>query len=67
VAGHVRAESSRPVTLLYGAAACLVLAQLLGVYALRSRKADLIFSLFMVALVVASIALGYLGAKQQLG
>jgi hypothetical protein len=55
------------VTLLYGAAACLVAAQLLGIYALKSRKADLIFSMFMVALVVASVALGYLGAKQQLG
>ncbi len=55
------------MTLLYGAAGCLVAAQLLGVYALRTRKADLIFSLFMVALVLASVMLGYMGAKQQLG
>lgn len=53
--------------LLYGAVVCLVAAQLLGIYALRTRKADLIFSLFMVALVVMSVMLGYMGAKQQLG
>jgi hypothetical protein len=55
------------VTLLYGAAGCLVAAQVLGIYALRTRKADLIFSIFMVALVVAALALGYEGARQQLG
>ena len=55
------------MTLLYGAAGCLIAAQLLGLYALRSRKADLIFSMFMVALVVTSVALGYMGARQQLG
>lgn len=55
------------MSLLYSAAACLVAAQLLGLYALKSRKADLIFSMFMVALVVASVALGYMGARQQLG
>jgi len=55
------------VTLLYGAAGCLVAAQLLGIYALKTRKADLIFSVFMVMLVVASVALAYAGAKQQLG
>jgi hypothetical protein len=55
------------VNLLYGAGGCLVLAQLVGIYALKTRKADLIFSMFMVALVVASVALGYMGARQQLG
>ncbi len=55
------------MTLLIGAAGCLVAAQVLGIYALKTRKADLIFSLFMVALVVAAVALGYLGARQQLG
>jgi hypothetical protein len=67
VARHARADRRRPVTLLYGAAACLVLAQILGIYALRSRKADLIFSLFMLMLLVGSITLGYMGARQQLG
>ena len=55
------------VTLLYLAAGCLIGAQILGIYALRSRKADLIFSLLMIAMVMASVALGYLGARQQLG
>jgi hypothetical protein len=57
----------RPVTLLYLAAACLVGAQVLGVYGLVTRKADLIFSLFMIALVVTSFVLGGLGVYQQLG
>ena len=51
---------------LYLAAACLVGAQLLGIYALISRKADLIFSIFMVALVVLAFALGVFGAYTQL-
>jgi hypothetical protein len=55
------------VTLLYLAAACLVIAQVLGVYGLVTRKADLIFSLFMVVLVVTSFVLGGLGVYQQLG
>jgi hypothetical protein len=53
--------------MLYSAAACLVAAQLVGIYALKTRKADLIFSFFMVVLVVASATLGYLGAKRQFG
>ena len=55
------------MTLLYGAGACLVIAQFLGLYALRTRKADLIFSLFMIGLLVVAAALGYMGARQQLG
>jgi hypothetical protein len=55
------------VSLLYGAAVCLVLAQIVGVYALVTRKADLIFSLFMMCLVAASIVLGVFGAYRQLG
>jgi hypothetical protein len=55
------------VTLLYLAAACLVIAQVLGIYGLVTRKADLIFSLFMIALVVTSFVLGGLGVYQQLG
>jgi len=53
--------------MLYGAAGCLVVAQILGIYALRTRKADLIFSIFMVGFVLASVALGFIGARQQLG
>jgi hypothetical protein len=55
------------VSLLYGAAACLVAAQLVGIYALVTRKADLIFSVFMVTLVVAAVVLGVAGAHHQLG
>jgi hypothetical protein len=55
------------VTLLYAAAACLVGAQILGIYALVSRKADLIFSLVMIGLVIAAIVLGVAGARHQLG
>ncbi|HEX3541640.1 MAG TPA: hypothetical protein VHT75_14500 [Acidimicrobiales bacterium] len=55
------------MTLLYGAGVCLVVAQFLGLYALRTRKADLVFSVFMVVLVVIAAALGYMGARQQLG
>jgi len=53
--------------LLYLAAASLVIAQVLGIYGLVTRKADLIFSLFMIALVVTSFVLGGLGVYQQLG
>lgn len=51
---------------LYAGAACLVAAQLLGIYALVSRKADLVFSLCMVALVVAAVGLGAYGAYAKL-
>jgi hypothetical protein len=54
------------VTLLYTALGCLVGAQVVGIYALVSRKADLIFSLCMVCLLVLSFVLGALGAYQQL-
>jgi len=55
------------MTLLYGAAVCLVVAQILGIYGLRTRKADLIFSVIMICLVVAAVVLGVMGAKRQLG
>ena len=51
---------------LYAGAACLVGAQVLGIYALVSRKADLIFSIFMVLLVVAAFGLGAYGAYAKL-
>jgi hypothetical protein len=55
------------VTLLYAAAGCLVLAQIVGIYGLVTHKADLIFSLFMICLVIASIVLGVFGAYSQVG
>jgi hypothetical protein len=65
--GHAAADAHWAVTLLLAAAACLIAAQILGIYALRTRKADLIFSIFMVTLVVAALTLGYMGARQKLG
>jgi hypothetical protein len=55
------------VNLLYAAAACLVAAQIVGIYALVSRKADLIFSVIMIILVIAAVLLGVTGARHQLG
>jgi hypothetical protein len=37
---------------------CLVAAQLLGIYALISRKADFIFALLMGALLIAAVVIG---------
>ncbi|HET9692220.1 MAG TPA: hypothetical protein VFP61_13795 [Acidimicrobiales bacterium] len=55
------------MTLLYAAAAMLVAAQLLGIYALVSRKADLIFSLVMVGLLAGAAACGALLLTRHLG
>ncbi len=62
-----RPVACRRVNLLYSAAACLVAAQILGIYGLRTRKADLIFSVVMVFLVLAAVVLGVMGARRQLG
>ncbi len=37
---------------------CLVAAQLLGIYALITRKADLIFALLMAVLLIVAIVIG---------
>jgi hypothetical protein len=50
------------VSLLYIAGACLVLAQLVGIYGLVTRKADFLFALVMVVLLVGAVVLGGLGA-----
>ena len=55
------------MNLLYAAVGCLIAAQVVGIYALKTRKADLIFSLFMLVLLLASLTLGYVGAKHQFG
>jgi hypothetical protein len=44
--------------LLYLAGGCLVVAQLIGIYGLVTRKADLIFSILMGTLLICSLALG---------
>ena len=55
------------MTLLYTAAGLLVLAQLLGIYALVSRKADFIFSLMMLALLGGALACGVIVLTRHLG
>jgi hypothetical protein len=54
------------VTLLILAAVCLVLAQCLGIYALKTRKADVLFSMCMVVLLVGAVVLGGFGAYSEL-
>jgi hypothetical protein len=46
------------VSLLYLAGGCLVVAQLIGIYGLVTRKADVIFSVVMGTLLVCALALG---------
>ena len=43
------------MNLLYSAGVCLVLAQLIGIYALITRKADLILALVMGALLSSAL------------
>ncbi|MDQ6784491.1 MAG: hypothetical protein M3063_13835 [Actinomycetota bacterium] len=54
------------MTEIYAAAACLVVAQILGIYGLKTRKADLVFSICMVGLLVAGVILGITGALHKL-
>lgn len=49
---------------LYLAGGCLVIAQILGIYGLATRKADLVFSVTMVVLVVLAAVMGYEGLHQ---
>jgi len=51
------------VTPFYLAGAVLVLAQVLGIYALVTRKADFTFALIMVVLVVVAIVAGVYGLQ----
>jgi hypothetical protein len=46
------------VSLLYLAGGCLVVAQLIGVYGLVTRKADVIFSIVMGTLLAFALLLG---------
>ncbi len=54
------------MTLLYTAAGCLVVAQIIGIYGLVTKKADLVFSLLMAGIVVAAVVLAGVGAYDQL-
>ena len=58
--------NSRWVSPIYAAAALLVVAQILGIYALKTRKADLIFALAMAGLLVLAIVLGAYGVYHKL-
>jgi len=51
------------VTPFYVAGAVLVLAQVLGIYGLVTRKADFTFALIMLVLVVLAVAAGIYGLK----
>jgi hypothetical protein len=51
---------------LYSAGICLVLAQIIGIYGLVTRKADLIFALLMAALLIAALVMGGIGAYDRI-
>jgi hypothetical protein len=52
--------------LLYAAGACLVVAQLLGIYGLVTRKADFVFAIVMGALLVGAVVMGGVGAYDRI-
>ncbi len=54
------------MSLLYAAGACLVVAQLLGIYGLVTRKADFIFALLMTVLLVSAVLLGGVAAYHRI-
>ncbi len=54
------------MTPFYIAGGLLVVAQVLGIYALVSKRADFIFALVMVVLVVTALAAGADGVYNQL-
>ena len=54
------------MSLIYTAGVLLVLSQLIGIYGLWTRKADLIFALAMVVLLVVAGVLGGLGVYDKL-
>ena len=53
-----RPVSQTKVNLLIGAIICLGAAQLLGIYGLVTRKADLIFAILMIGLLAAAVVMG---------
>lgn len=54
------------MTLVYSAGVLLVVAQLFGIYALVSRKADLLFAILLSAALVVAIGLGGYGLYHQI-
>ena len=55
------------VRLIYAGVGVLVFAQLVGIYALVTRKADLLFSIFVFALVGVAAGLAFYGAYLNFG
>lgn len=54
------------MTTIYLAGVLLVVAQIMGIYALVTRKADLIFALTMTVLLVVAVVLGGYGVYHRL-
>jgi len=54
------------VTPFYVAGALLVIAQVIGIYALVTKKADFIFSIAMLCMVAVALAASGYGAYNQL-
>jgi hypothetical protein len=54
------------VTPIYAAAALLVVAQALGIYGLKTHKADFIFAIVMAVLLVGAVVLGGYGVYHKL-
>lgn len=54
------------MTSIYASVALLVVAQILGVYALKTHKADFIFAIVMAVLLVGAVVLGLFGVYNQL-
>jgi hypothetical protein len=54
------------VNLIYTGAALLILAQLVGIYALVTHKADLIFAILMGVLLVLAVVIGGIGAYDRI-
>lgn len=52
---------------LYAAVAVLVIAQLVGIYGLKTRKADLVFGVVAALLLAAAVALAVAGANSLRG
>lgn len=53
--------------LLYLSVALIVLAQILGIYGLKTRKADVVFGVAMVALVVVAAVVAYVAFSNRAG
>ena len=61
-----RCAGGSAVTLVYLGAGLLVAAQALGIYALKTRKADLVFSVVVVGMVLAATVTAGYGAYRSL-